>query len=90
MREMRGDGGKHHEKLGLKRLSRVGQYTIPDTAGRGPDPECNYTETKFSQLSQATRTPSFAYPLVSFISFSSSSLISLSHPQLNHDRRTQS
>jgi len=37
-REIRGDGGNHHEKLGLKRILCVSQLTIPDTAGTSPDP----------------------------------------------------
>jgi len=72
-REMRGDGGNHHEKLGLKRISCASQFTIPDTAGRSPDPACNYTDTRSSQPNQASRTPDFSYPLVSSTSFSSSS-----------------
>jgi len=77
MREMRGDGGKNHEKLGLKRISCASQLTIPDTAGTSPDPACNYTDTRSSQPNQASRTPDFSYPLVSSPLFSSSSPISL-------------
>jgi len=76
-REMRGDGGNHREKLGLKRISCASQFTIPDTAGMSPDPACDYTDTRFSQPNQASRTPDFSFPLVSFTSFSSSSPISL-------------
>jgi len=74
---MRGDGGNHHEKLGLKRMPCASQFTIPDTAGTNPDPACNYTHTSSSQPNQAIRTPDFSYPLVSSTSFSSSSPISL-------------
>jgi len=77
MREMRGDRGKHHEKLGLKRISCASQLTIPDTAGTSPNPSCNYTDTRSSQPNQASRTPDFSYPLVSSTSFPSSSPISL-------------
>jgi len=77
MREMRGDGGNYHEKLGLKRISCASQLTIPDTAGTSPDPACNYTDTRSSQPNQASHTPDFSYPLVSSTSFSSSSPISL-------------
>jgi len=77
MREMRGDGGNHHEKLGLKRISCASQLTIPDTAGTSPDPACNHSNTRSSQPNQASRTPDFSYPLVSSTSFSSSSPISL-------------
>jgi len=76
-REMRGDGGNHHEKLGLKRISCASQFTIPDTAGTSPDPACNYTETRSSQPNQASWIPDFSYPFVSSTSFSSSSPISL-------------
>jgi len=48
MREMRGDGGSHHEKLGLKRISCASQVTIPDTAGTSRYPACNYTDTRSS------------------------------------------
>jgi hypothetical protein len=40
-REMRGDGGNDHEKLGEKRISCANQSTIPDSAGMGPEPACN-------------------------------------------------
>jgi len=39
MREMRGDGENHHEKLGLEIISCASQFTIPDTTGTSPDPE---------------------------------------------------
>jgi hypothetical protein len=90
---MRGDGGNHHEKLGLTRISCASQYTIPDTAatspdtaGTSPDPADNNTDMRSSKPNQASRTPDFSYPLVSSISFSSSSPISLSRPQLYYHR----
>jgi len=46
-------------------------------ASTSPDPARTNTETRSSQLNQASRTPDFSYPLVSSISFSSSSPISL-------------
>jgi len=76
-REMRGDGGNHHEKLGLRRISCASQFTIPDTAGTSPDPACDFTDTRSSQPNQASRTPDFSYPLVFSTSFSSSSPISI-------------
>jgi len=76
MREMGADGGNHHEKLGLKRISCASQFTIPSTAGTSPNPECNYTDTRSSQPNQASHTPDFSYPLVSSTSFSLSSPIS--------------
>jgi len=76
-REMSGYGGNQHEKLGLKRTSCVSQFTIPNTAGTSPNPACNYTDTRSFQPNQASHTPDFSYPLISSISFSSSSTISL-------------
>jgi hypothetical protein len=76
-REMRGYEGNHHEKLGLKRIPCASQLTIPDTAGKSPDPVCHYTDTRPSQPNQASRTRDFSYPLVFSISFSSSSPISV-------------
>jgi len=55
-REIRGDGGNHHEKLGHKRVSCASQLTIPDTAGTRPDPACDYTYTRSSKPNQASRT----------------------------------
>jgi len=76
-REMRGYGGNHHEKLGLKRILYESQFTIPDTAGTSPDSACIHTDTRSSRPNQASRTPNYSYPLVSSTSFSSSSPISL-------------
>jgi len=76
-REIRGDGGTHHEKLGLKRISCESQFTIPDTEGTSPDPAGINTDTRSSKPNQVSRTPDFSGPLVYSISFSSSSLISL-------------
>jgi len=73
----RGDRTNHHEKLGLKRILCVSQFTIPDTAGTRPDSACNNTDMRSSQPNQASRTPEFSYPLISSTSFSSSSPISL-------------
>jgi len=74
---MRGNGGNHHEKLGLKRISCASQFTIPDTAGRSPDLASNTTDRRSSQPNQASRTPDFSYSLVSSTSCSSSPPISL-------------
>jgi len=76
-REIRGDGGNHHEKLGLKRILCASQFTIAETAGTSPDPAGTLTDTRSSKPNQASRTPDFSGPLVSSISFSSSSPISL-------------
>jgi len=76
-REMRGYRGNHHQKLGLKRISCLIQFTISYTAGRSPVLESNYTDGRSSQPNEASRTPDFSYPLSSCTSFSSSSPISL-------------
>jgi hypothetical protein len=36
-REIRGDGGNHHEKLGLERISCTSPFTISDAAGTSPN-----------------------------------------------------
>jgi len=59
-REIGGNGGKHHEKLGHKRISCVSQLTIPDTAGEIPDPAGNDTNTKFSKPNRVSHTPHFS------------------------------
>jgi len=66
-REIRGDGGNHHEKLGLERISCASQLTIPDTADTSPDPAGNNSvmrSCKPHQVSstpnQASRTPDFS------------------------------
>jgi len=71
-KEMRGDGGNHNEKLGLKRILCASELSIPDTAGMSPDPACNNPDTRSSQPNQASFTPDFLYALVSSTSFSSS------------------
>jgi len=59
-REIRGDGGNHHEKLALEKFSCASQLTIPDTAGTIPDPAGNITDTGSSKPNQASRTPDFS------------------------------
>jgi hypothetical protein len=73
MREMRGDGGNHHQKLGQERMSSSNQFTIPDRVGISHDLAGNHTHTRSSQPNQASRTPDFSYPLIFTTSFSSSS-----------------
>jgi hypothetical protein len=58
--EIRGDGGNHHEKLELEKISCASQLTIPDTAGTIPDPAGNITDTGSSKPNQASRTPDFS------------------------------
>jgi len=59
-RVIRGDGGNHHEKLGLKRISGASQLTISDMAGTSPNPAGNNTDTKSSKPNQASHTPDFS------------------------------
>jgi len=59
-REIRGDGGNHHEKLGLERISCGTESTIPDTADTSPDLAGNITDMGFSKLNQASRTTDFS------------------------------
>jgi len=59
-REIRGDRGNHHEKLGLEKISYASQLTIPDTAGMNPDPAGIITGTGSSKPNQASRTPDFS------------------------------
>jgi len=59
-REIRGDGGNHHEKLGLERITCASQLTIPDTAGMSPDPAGNKPNQASSKPNQASRTPDFS------------------------------
>jgi len=58
-REIRGDRGNHHEKMGLEKISCASQLTIPDTAGTIPDPAGNITDTGSSKPNQASCTPDF-------------------------------
>jgi len=76
-REMRGDGGNHHAKLGLKSISCASQFAIPNSAGRSPDSASNITDTRSAEHNEARCTPDFSYLLISSISFSSSSPITL-------------
>jgi len=76
-REMGGDGGNHHEGLGLERISCANQCTIPDTAVPYPNPACKFTDTRSSQHNRGSHTPDFLYPLISSTLYSSSSPISL-------------
>jgi len=75
-REIIGDGANHQEKLELRRILCASPFTIPNTAGPSPDPARNITNTRSSKPNQVSGTPDFSYPLVSSISFSSSSPIS--------------
>jgi len=59
-RDIRGDGGNHHEKLELEKISCTSQLTIPDTAGTIPDPAGKNTNTGSSKPNQASCTPDFS------------------------------
>jgi len=71
-RIIRGDGGKHHENLGLKRISCASQFTISDPAGTSPDPAGDITDMRSSKPKRACHIPYSSGLLVSSISFSSS------------------
>ena len=76
-REIRGDGGNHHEKLGPKRNFCASQFTIPNTPGTSPDLICNNPNMRSCQPNQASHTPDFSYRLLFSTLFQSSSTISL-------------
>jgi len=59
-REIRGDGGNHHERLGLEKISCASELTIPDTAGMSPDPAGNITDTGSYKPNQASHTADFS------------------------------
>jgi hypothetical protein len=75
MLELKGYGENNHEKPGHKCTSCWNQFTFPEIAGTSPYPVGNNTNTRSSNLHQASRTPGFPYSLISSISFSSSSPI---------------
>jgi len=56
-REIRGDGGNHHEKVRLERILCTSQLTIPNTAGTSPDPAGNNTNMRSSKPNQASSKP---------------------------------
>ena len=90
-REMWGYRGNLQEKLGLKRILCVSQLTISNTAGSSPDPAYNYTDTRSSQPNEASRTPgSLISACIPHIVLIFIPHLSLSSPQPNYDRRTQS
>jgi len=74
---MREDGGDLHGNLGLKRISCASQFTIPEMAGMTADRAGDNINTRSSKPHQPSGTPGFPVPLVSSISFSSSSPIPL-------------
>jgi hypothetical protein len=59
-REIRGDGGNHHEQLGIEQFSCASQLYIPDTAGTIPEPAGSITDTGSSKPNQESRTPDFS------------------------------
>ena len=67
--EIRGEGGNHHEKLELKRLSCASQCYIHDLAGTSPNPARTHTNMLPSIPSEASPTCDFSGPLVSSILF---------------------
>jgi hypothetical protein len=59
-RDIRGDGGNHHEKLGLERISCASQLTRPDMEATSPDLAGNITDMGASKPNQVSRTPDFS------------------------------
>jgi len=83
---MTGDGGNHHEKLELKRISCAGQLTTSDMSGTMPDPVCKNAYTRTFKPNEASCTLAShirSYPPYHF---------NLHPPSLflYHHRRTQS
>jgi len=76
-REMRGEGTNHHEKLGLKKISRASQFPIPNMAGTYSNPLCIHTDPGSSQPNQASCIPDLSYPVISSRLFASSFPMSL-------------
>jgi len=58
-REIREDGGNHHEKLGPERISGANQLTIPDMVGTSPDPAGAYTNKRSATNNHASRARDF-------------------------------
>jgi len=87
---MSGEGGNQDEKLELVRISCASEFTIPYMGGSAQDLEGSNNNTMSPRLNQASRTGDCSYPVVSSISFLSSSPISLPYPQLYHHCRIQS
>jgi len=67
-RKIRGDGGNHQQKLGLKIILSASHFTIPYSAGKCPHPAGNNINTGSAKTNQASHTPDFSYPLVCSIS----------------------
>ena len=72
------------EIVGRMRSSCASQFTIPITAGTGPDSAGNTTNSKTSTLDLSCRTPAASYLLVFSIMSLSPSPMSLSRPKLYH------
>jgi len=83
---MRRDVVGHHVKLGFKRIACVSHLTIPDMTGPTPYLAGKTTDTRSSKSNQASRTHDCSYPLVSSISFPSSSPITLSLPSSHNTK----
>jgi hypothetical protein len=64
-RDMLVDGGTHHEKLRVKRISVASEVIIRHTAGTRPDPACIIPDMRSSEHNQASRTPDYTLPLMS-------------------------
>jgi len=67
MRDMSGDRGYPHEKLGLKRIACASRLTFPDMSGGTTDQEGKNPDMMSSKPGQAGHTPDFASLLISSI-----------------------
>jgi hypothetical protein len=59
-KDISGDGGNHHEELGLGKSSCASQLTIADKAGKIADQAGNITDTGSFKPYQARCTPDFS------------------------------
>lgn len=67
--------GNHHEKVGLQRILCACQFTIPTGAAITSDPAGESSDMWSSKGSQASRTPSLPYSLLSSTACPSSTTI---------------
>jgi len=89
MKELRGDGKSSWES-GTWNMLCASQSTIAYMAGTTPDPAGNNSTRRTYWPNQVHRTADFSYPFISYISFTTSSPISLSFPQLYYYCRIES
>jgi len=84
---MRVDGTKQPKMLGLDRIPCVSEFTIPDRAGKCPDPAFNYIDALCSKLNEACRSSDVSYLDISSIWFPCSWFIPLPYTPLDHHHK---